>query len=189
MQIVPVIPKREKPGQRLSIFHPARRLLARNDVIQMADGKSFDDNSPRPSLVEMLNAVWGKDEIKVKRTILQLNEVLTAFNVGGLLRRDFKTQFAESDYQCSTILGFFFNKDIGILSRIGEAKQNCPRLTEKEITDAMPRERVSNFFRLAVLKCAHSPAKSVDFLRTTADIRPLYQMRERPRRPSLACTS
>ena len=51
------IPKGSKPRQRLAVPDAVRGFLARDDVVDVADGEPFDVDAPRPSLGEALDTI------------------------------------------------------------------------------------------------------------------------------------
>ena len=64
------IPKGSKPRQRLAVPDAVRGFLARDDVVDVADGEPFDVDAPRPSLGEALDTIGRVDDVHVKRPVL-----------------------------------------------------------------------------------------------------------------------
>ena len=64
------IPQGSKPRQRLAVPDAVRGLLARDDVVDVADGEPFDVDAPRPSLGEALDTIGRVDDVHVKRPVL-----------------------------------------------------------------------------------------------------------------------
>src|SRR5207244_438503 len=64
-----------QPGQRLAIPQPVRRDLARDDVVEVAHGETFDVDVAPPGVLEALDAVRGEDQVEVEGAVLELDEV------------------------------------------------------------------------------------------------------------------
>src|SRR5204863_8981905 len=63
----PPIPEGFQSRKRLAVLHPARRFLAANDVIDMANAHAFDRERPAFRLAEGLYPVRCEDKIEVER--------------------------------------------------------------------------------------------------------------------------
>ena len=74
-------------------------FLAGDDVVGVAHGKSIHLNPPPPRVLESLDAVRCEDEVDVKRTVLQLDEVLSALQLPRLLFGQCKPEFAQRENQ------------------------------------------------------------------------------------------
>src|SRR5438128_10958723 len=140
-----------------------------------------------PRILEPFDTVRCKDNVEVERAVLELHEILAAQNLGRLLVRECKAQFAQGRHQGPTILESLFHKKIGILSRVGKSKKNRAGFADEQVSDPVLSEPVSNLQRLAVFKRGHNPTNQANSLRTSAG-NPLWsQMPEKERRPAPVC--
>ncbi len=73
----PVFAERLQTRERFEVLLPACRFLTFDDVVQMANVKSLDFNPSLPGVVEVFDPVRREDQVEVKRTILELDEVLS----------------------------------------------------------------------------------------------------------------
>ena len=83
---------------------PVRRTLARNNVVEMADGKTFDINSARPCVFKPLDAIRRKDQVKVEGAVLELNKILASPDLFILGFIQFETKLMECGYERVAIL-------------------------------------------------------------------------------------
>ena len=120
-----------------------------------------------------LDTVGREDEVEVEGAVLELDEVLAAANLCGLIRCQREAQRDEGLDQGLAIGGTTLDEDVGVLSRVGEPEENGARLAEEQIADTVARERIAELLGLGVLKPAgHSPGSSASCLHTTDDSRP-----------------
>jgi hypothetical protein len=68
--------KGSKPGQGLTVSHAVRSFFARDNVVDATNRESVNLSVAFPGVVKTLDSVRRKDDVKVKGTVLELNEVL-----------------------------------------------------------------------------------------------------------------
>src|SRR3954470_23756268 len=88
----PVIPKRNEPRQGLLILLSTSRLLAGDDVVEVANRESFDFHMPPPRVLELLDAIRRENQIQVKRSVFELNKIFAANDFVALLVRKRESQ-------------------------------------------------------------------------------------------------
>src|ERR1041385_2507634 len=66
----PVLAKRTHPRERFAVLLSIRGGLAGNDVVEVANGKSFDFHPPAPRVGEPFDPVRSEDQVQIKRTVL-----------------------------------------------------------------------------------------------------------------------
>src|SRR5439155_27040766 len=115
--------------------------------------------------------------------VLELDEILPAFNFPGLVLAEGEPQFAQSQHQCRAILRSLFDKKICVLRGVGETEKDRAGFAEEEIADAVPLEAVSDFLCLPVFKRGHSPASLAGSPHTSAGNRPSCRRPGTARRP------
>ena len=160
------------------------RQLARDNVVDVANGKSLYFDVPLPSVFEPLDSIRGEHQVKVERAVLQLNEILSSRDLGGLAVGQGKAQVAQSRNQRATIGRHLLDEQVGILRGVRKAQENRTRFSDEQIPDAMAVETIADFLGLPIFKCGHNPASLADAPRTNGDTLPSYQRRETARRPS-----
>ena len=79
----PIFTERSQPGKRFPILLPIGRRFTRDDVVDMADGETFDLDAPPPGVLETFNTVGSEHQVEVERSVLQLHEVLAAFDLSA----------------------------------------------------------------------------------------------------------
>ncbi|NBX30219.1 hypothetical protein EBR04_07255 [bacterium] len=65
----------------------------------MAYRKSFDDHSATPGFFKVLDTIRRKDKVEVERAVLQLDKILAAANLGGLIVVDGKADLAQRRHE------------------------------------------------------------------------------------------
>jgi hypothetical protein len=113
------------------ILGAPRGFFAGDDVVGMTNLKSLDFHAPLPSVVESFDAVRCKNEIDVKRPILQLYEILAAFDLVCLGRRKVKLKIAQSSGCGSTIIYTLCKIHVCVLRGVRETEQNRARPAKK----------------------------------------------------------
>lgn len=103
------------------VLDSVRCFLAGDDVIRMTHGKTFDLDAAGPCALESFDAVGSEHQIEVKRTVLELHEILSALNLRGMLRGQIESEVTQRLNDRSTVLRRFLNEKVGILSGIGKA--------------------------------------------------------------------
>ena len=66
---------------------PVGRCFARDDIVDMADRKTFNIHPLFPRNAERLNPVGCENQVEIKRTVLELHEIFTPGDFSGLLFR------------------------------------------------------------------------------------------------------
>src|SRR4051812_2218097 len=153
----------------------------------MTDGEAFDFDAPPPGVRETLDAVRREDQVEVERPVLELYEILAAFDLCRLLVVEGETQLAQRGHDGPAVVGTLLHEEVGVLSGVGEAEQNGAGLADEEIARAMAGESVADLLSLPVLKRAHIPASPAGSPRTSGGSRRSCRKRETARRPGPAC--
>lgn len=91
----PVLSKRAQAWQRLAVLLPIGRRFARDDVINVANGKTLDFYPSAPRILESLDPVWSKYQINIKWPVLKLDEILASLNLSGLVVSESKSQLSQ----------------------------------------------------------------------------------------------
>jgi hypothetical protein len=186
---LPVVTERDQPRERFQVLPSPRRLLAGDDVVEMADREPGDLDPPLPGILERLDAVRRENQIKVERTILELHEVFTAQNLRRLLVGKPETKFPQRGHDGRAVVRRAIHKHDGILHRIGKPQQDRTGLPDEQILGPLPRKGVSNLLGLTILKRGHNRAIPAGSLRTSGDSLPLGRTTGTTRRQGPACTS
>lgn len=118
-------------------------------------------------VLKSFDAVGREDEVEVKRAILELDEILAAFDFGGLRVGQGESEFPQRWHQGRAILRGLFDEQVGVLGGVRETKQDGAGLAEEKKADTAPLEAVPDFLRLAVFKRGHIPASPAGSPRTT----------------------
>lgn len=71
----------------------------------MADREAFDVDVTTPGVLKALDAIGREHEVEIERTILQLNAVLSLFEVRGLLGREGKAELSERRRKGPAVFG------------------------------------------------------------------------------------
>src|SRR5437016_3425183 len=179
----PVLAEGTKAWQGLAILLPVCGGLARDNIVDVADRKPFDLHAPAPGVTKALDTVRSKDKVEVKGTVLELDEILPAFDFRGLVLAEREPEFAQSRYQCRAILRGFFDKKVRVLRGVGEAQENGAGFAQKEVAHTVPLEAFSYFLRLPVFKRGHSPASLAGSPHTSAGNQPSCRRPGTARRP------
>src|SRR6266542_3361806 len=95
----PVLAEGTKAWQGLAILLPIRGGLARDNVVDVTDRKPFDFHAPAPGITKSLDTVRGEDEVEVKGTVLELDEIFPALDFRGLGLVKGEPEFAQSQHQ------------------------------------------------------------------------------------------
>ncbi len=78
-----VAAERPQSRQRFTIFLSIRRRLARDNVVDMANGKPGDIHTALPCIRKPLDSFRRKYEVQVERTVFELNEIHAARHFAG----------------------------------------------------------------------------------------------------------
>src|SRR5712691_3666251 len=135
----------------------------------MANREALDFNMPFPGISKVLDAVWGVDYVQIKRTILELNKILTSLQIFALLAGQFETQIVQRRCQRAAVLRRFLDEQICILGGVRKPKKDGAGFSDKEILHAMACEGVFDFRCLAIFKRGHSRAMTASYCRTNRD--------------------
>lgn len=66
----PIIPKGNQAGESFAVLYAIGGLLACDDVVGVADGKTLHFHSPVPCIFKSLDPVGRENQVKVERSIL-----------------------------------------------------------------------------------------------------------------------
>src|SRR5688572_8530782 len=125
-----------------------------------------------PRVLKLFDSVGRKDYIEIEWSVLELNKVFTARNLGCLRIRERKTEVTQAGDESLAVLRCLLDEEIGILGSIRKSEEDRPGFANEEIANAMGRESISNLQGLPVFKRAHSQASREDSLRTSSDTLP-----------------
>src|ERR1044071_7215281 len=135
---LPEFTERFQTREGLQILWTMCRTLARNDVIRMAYRKTFHLYASSPRVLEAFDSIRREHYIQIEWPVLKLNEVFPALDLRRLRVTQCKPEILDR-FDCRhAILPIAFDKQIGVLCRIGKAKQNCAGFTNKKIAHPMP---------------------------------------------------
>src|SRR4051794_41151375 len=98
----------------------------------MADGKSFDIDVTRPGIVETFDSIRGEDQVEIKRAVLELNEILASDDLRRSIVGDLESQISQRGDDRGSVLGQFGNKQVCILSGVGEPEQDRPGFPDEQ---------------------------------------------------------
>jgi hypothetical protein len=73
-----------------------------------------------------------------------------------LIRCQIETKVFERRHNRSSVFRPLRTEEIGVLSCVRVTQQNGAGFSNEEISRVMPRKRIADFFRLAILKRCHS---------------------------------
>src|SRR5881396_1934704 len=71
----PILSEGAQAWKGFAIFLAVRGGFAGDNVIYVANGKSLHFDVAAPCVCKLFNAVGGKDEIEVERSVLQLDKI------------------------------------------------------------------------------------------------------------------
>ena len=179
--------ERLKPGKRLQILLTVGRLFVRHNVVDVANRKALHFDTAAPGVIEGLDAIRSENQIQVEGTILELDEILAAPDLTGLLLGQAKAKVGERIHQSCAVCAGFFDEEVGILGSVGVPEQDRSGLADEEIAHAPTVESRVDFLGLPILKRGHSRAILADCFRTIGGTRPSCQTSDTAHRPGLAC--
>lgn len=87
---------------------------------------AFDIDMARPGILEPLDSIGRKDEVEIEGAVLQLDEVLPAEDLGGLVTSQGEAELAERGHDALAVLRRSLDKQIRVLGRAREAEQDAP---------------------------------------------------------------
>src|SRR5262245_5569962 len=111
----PILTEGSQSWQRFAVLGSIRRRFARDDVVQVTHRKTFHFDPPPPRFFEGLDAVGGEDEVKVERTVLELHEILSPFDLGALRLAERESQLTQRKNDGVAVGVGLLGKQIGIL--------------------------------------------------------------------------
>jgi len=88
----PPISKRAETRERFAVLLSIGRGFTGDDIVGMADWKTFDFHAAFPGIGKSLDPVGSEDQVEIKWAILELDEVFATLDLCDLRRRKRKTE-------------------------------------------------------------------------------------------------
>ena len=97
----------------------------------MTNRETFHFHPPSPGIVKPLDPIRGKDQVQIERSVLELDEIFSALDLGGLLGRKKETEFTERHSQSPAIVSGAFDVEVGSCVVSGKPRRIAPDFPRK----------------------------------------------------------
>src|SRR5215207_1241554 len=119
-----MVAKGAQSRQGFAVFGAIRSALAGNDVVRMANGESLDLYAPIPRMCKTLDSVGSEDQVHIERAVLQLHEVLAAFDFLRLNLGQREAELAKSMGHTPAVFIRLQREDVNVLRGVRKPQEN-----------------------------------------------------------------
>jgi len=142
------LPESFEQWQVDQVFLSATGLLAGDDVAQVGHPEKAHREAAGSGLLEAGDAIRCEDEIDIKRTGLDLDEVLAGENLLFQLRAHLEPDAPQRQNNPTPVLGRPRGENVHVLRRPRIAQEDGAALADEQVVHALVVEGLGDFLRL-----------------------------------------